>query len=57
MMTGSGKGLFNIFVASLLFTNEEGWANASAIMGIAMMVAGCIFLFLSVCKNMTDEEL
>lgn len=48
LSTGLGKGIFNIFVGSLLFTIvHEGDHTTENIMGIAMMASGLIFLFLS----------
>ena len=53
-MTGVGKGLFNVFVGTLLFLNAE---TMSYIMGGAMIGAGAIFLFLSKVKKMSDDDL
>ena len=55
LMTGVGKGGFNIFVGTLLFMNKGD--TASFLMGWAMIASGCVFLFLSKVKNMSDEDL
>ena len=54
LLTGLGKGIFNIFVGTLLFTNSDA---GSKIMGWAMVASGCVFLFLSQVKKMTDEDM
>ena len=54
LMTGVGKGVFNMFVGTLLFLNEEG---ASNIMGASMVASGLAFLFLSKVKNMSDDDM
>ena len=54
MMTGVGKGCFNIFVGSMLFFNGTA---VSSIMGFAMMAAGCIFIFLSRFRQLSDEDI
>ena len=60
-MTGVGKGLFNCFVGACLFVSDvkEGEADVSVdkIMGFCMFGAGGVFLFLSLIKKMSDEEL
>ena len=55
LMTGFGKGIFNMFVGSLLFINEH--STGGTIMGWSMMLAGCIFIFMSKYKQMSDEDL
>ena len=55
LMTGMGKGLFNIFVGSLLCSIDGGLLNL--IMGPCIMGSGVIFIFLSMFKNMSDDEL
>ena len=55
LMTGLGKGIFNIFVGTLLFLNEGD--GAAAIMGSAMIASGCAFIFLSKVKNMSDDDM
>jgi hypothetical protein len=57
-MTGIGKGLFNIFVGSILL--NIGLSDSSIlnkVMGPCIMGSGFIFLFLSLFRNMSDEEL
>ena len=54
-MTGFGKGVFNIFVGSLLFINEHSYGGA--IMGTMMCLVGGVFIFLSKYKQMSDEDL
>ena len=60
LSTGMGKGVFNLFVGSLLFTitstpNQSHLVEN--IMGGAMIGSGCIFIFLSKVKKMEDEDL
>jgi len=66
LMTGVGKGLFNIFVGACLFVSDvkEGDGGdifedptVDKVMGICMFAAGGVFLFLSVVKKMSDEDL
>ena len=54
LMTGVGKGIFNAFVGTLLFMNDD---TPSIIMGWAMIVSGLIFIFLSKVKKMSDEDM
>ena len=57
MLTGKGKGLFNIFVGSILIACDAGksvsWYNYA--MGGACIGTGLLFIGLSTCKNMTDD--
>ena len=55
LLTGPGKGIFNIFVGSLLFVNSSNLMFV--LLGWAMIASGLIFIFLSKVKNMTDEDL
>ena len=55
LMTGIGKGLFSIFTGTLLLINVD--SSASTIMGYAMILVGCILIFLSKFKNMTDDQM
>ena len=60
LLTGIGKGGFNIFVGTLLFLNEGASSNNSAmnmIAGWALIASGAAFLFLSKVKNMSDDEM
>ena len=57
IMTGKGRGLFNIFVGSLLFITTAKATIASLIMGIALCLAGFFILYLSCCNKMTDIEI
>ena len=58
LMTGIGKGCFNIFVGFCLFISTADSENLlNTIMGYCMIVAGLIFLFLSKFKKMSDEDL
>ena len=43
-MTGIGKGIFNIFVGTLLFLNEDD--GLATLMGWAMIGSGIAFIFL-----------
>ena len=59
MLTGKGKGLFNIFVGSIIIACDTGksvaWYNYA--MGGASMGTGLLFIGLSTCRNMTDDQL
>ena len=57
MMTGLGKGLFNIFVGTLLLNNNSGKFGVAMILGWILFGCGAIFIFLSFCKQMTDDDL
>ena len=58
MMTGVGRGLFNIFVGTLLFFNgPESGLYPGFFMGWVMMIAGGIFIFLSKYKQLSDEDI
>ena len=57
LMTGLGKGLFNIFVGTLLCFLTSNTSVVQYVCGYAMITAGLIFLFLSCVKNVSDEEL
>ena len=59
MMTGVGRGCFNIFVGSLLFfTNDKSKTfTAGFFMGWAMILCGCLFIFLSKFKQLSDEDI
>lgn len=56
LLTGVGKGSFNIFVGVVLFVSDEtnitNW-----IFGWAMIISGFIFIFLSKVKKMSDADL
>ena len=54
LLTGIGKGIFNIMVGILLFVNDSAPAR---LMGVAMIASGFAFLFLSKYKNMSDDDL
>ena len=55
LLTGVGKGLFNLFVGGLLFISDDSVMDK--IMGFTMVGAGCVFLFLSTVKKMSDDDL
>ena len=55
LMTGVGKGVFNIFVGFLMIVKSQ--TAPSWLMGIAMILAGSLFIFLSKYKEMSDEDL
>ena len=60
LLTGVGKGAFNIFVGTLLFLNEGAKADGAVmnlIAGWALIASGLAFLFLSKVKNMSDDEM
>ena len=51
LLTGVGKGLFNMFVGTLLFLNEStDTISAANVMGWCLLVSGAVFLLLSCCK-------
>ena len=54
ILTGMGKGIFNIFIGLLLLCDES---PLSFVMAIIMLVTGAIFIFLSKWRNMSDDEL
>ena len=54
LLTGVGKGIFNIIVGLLLFLNDK---TPTDVMGAAMVFSGFSFLFLSKYKNMSDDDL
>ena len=59
LMTGIGRGCFNIFVGTLLFFTQDPSSTLSVgfFMGWAMILAGFIFLFLSKYKQLSDEDI
>ena len=56
-MTGKGRGLFNIFVGTLLFITTAKSTVASLIMGILLCLSGLFILYLSCCNKMSDVEI
>jgi hypothetical protein len=58
ILTGGGKGIFNIFVGLLLSMNS-GINSPFYIptVGVLLVGSGFIFIFLSKCTNMSDETL
>ena len=59
LMTGVGRGIFNIFVGSLLFFTDQSTSTftLSFFMGWFILVSGLIFLFLSKFKQLSDEDI
>ena len=59
LMTGVGRGLFNIFVGSLLFFTDQSNSTFTLafFMGWFIMIGGLIFLFLSKFKQLSDEDI
>ena len=58
LMTGYGKGAFNILVGATLFIASAGEsAIGNEIMGWCMIFAGCVFIFLVRYKGMSDDDL
>ena len=55
IQTGMGKGAFNVFCGLLLFVDVDNLF--SAIMAVAMGASGIVFVFLSRCRHMSDEQL
>ena len=55
ILTGIGKGCFNLFCGLLLFIDMDNMF--SLIMGILMFSSGIIFIFLSRCRHMSDDQL
>lgn len=56
-MTGKGRGLFNIFVGTLLFITTAKNTVASLIMGICLCMSGLFILYLACCNKMSDVEI
>ena len=54
ILTGVGKGLFNIFIGTLLFLNDPGNFSPSMVLGWMFVVSGLVFLFFSYFKKMSD---
>jgi len=54
ILTGMGKGCFNLFVGSLILINDDPF---SIIVGFSLIGSGILFVFLSKVKKLTDEEL
>ena len=59
ILTGGGKGLFNIFVGLLLYitAGDENNKFFNILVGAFLVLSGIFFIFLSKCSNMTDEQL
>ena len=57
LMTGFGRGCFNIFIGTMLFVFDEQSSFKTFILGWAMILGGLIFIFLSKFKNISDEDL
>ena len=58
LLSGLGKGVFNIFIGTLLFLNHAGDTDIyNMAMGSALIVSGLIFIFLSKVKNMSDADM
>ena len=58
ILTGGGKGIFNIFVGLLLYvTHGDETTGFSSIVGYFFVASGFFFIFLSKCSNMTDDQL
>ena len=55
ILTGLGKGAFNFFCGLLLLIDDDRWE--SRIMAIIMLASGIVFVFLSRCRHMSDEQL
>ena len=57
IMTGKGRGIFNIFVGTLLFITTAKASVASVVMGILLCCSGVFILFLSCYTGMSDVEI
>ena len=60
LLSGIGKGVFNIFIGTLLFLNHDSAGKTdiyNLMMGSALIVSGLIFIFLAKVKNMSDEDM
>ena len=55
ILTGMGKGCFNIFCGVLCFIDTDYWATT--VVGIVMVSSGVLFIFLSRCRHMSDDSL
>ena len=60
LLSGIGKGLFNIFIGTLLFLNHDSSGKTdiwNMAMGGGLIVSGFAFIFLAKVKNMSDEDM
>ena len=60
LLSGIGKGVFNIFIGTLLFLNHDSAGKTdiwNMAMGSGLMLSGLIFIFLAKVKNMSDEDM
>ena len=60
ILTGMGKGAFNIFIGLLLLCDidaNDSFNPLSFIMSMVMLTTGVVFIFLSKWRNMSDDEL
>ena len=55
ILTGVGKGVFNMFVGTLLFLNDPGKFSPSMVLGWMFIASGLIFIFMSYCRKMTER--
>ena len=55
LLTGHGKGIFNIIIGSLLLINYED--TFSYILAACVSLAGIFFIILSCLRNLSDENL
>ena len=55
ILTGMGKGMFNIFIGLLLLCSSD--KALSQVMASIMLISGAVFIFLSKYRNMSDEAL
>ena len=54
ILTGMGKGCFNLFLGSLMLINNDIF---SKIVAGSLLASGVLFIFLSKVKKLTDEDL
>ena len=57
LLTGIGRGCFNIFIGTMLFIFDNSDSVKTFILAWAMILGGFIFIFLSKYKNISDEDL
>ena len=55
LLTGHGKGIFNLMIGSLLLINDEDWF--SIILAACVGLTGIFFIALSCIRNLSDEGL
>ena len=60
LLSGIGKGLFNMFIGTLLFLNHDTDGKTgiwNMLMGGGLIASGLCFIFLAKIKNMSDDDM